>query len=119
MTVSGSVAANIKTEIQIHKPRPPPLPKVKKVGQILVKNGDEVIATVHAITQSEAPRAGFFGVLWTLGAAILTTVRHNRVTEPTPPKIEFPCRYPSKSWASPAMRFASMWSVSLSAMWQH
>lgn len=64
MTVSRSVAANIKTEIQIHKPLIGPLTQGQKVGQILVKNGDEVIATVDAITQSEAPRAGFFGVLW-------------------------------------------------------
>jgi D-alanyl-D-alanine carboxypeptidase (penicillin-binding protein 5/6) len=41
-----------------------PLAAGQKVGQILVKNGDQVVYTVDAVAQTEVPRAGFFGVLW-------------------------------------------------------
>lgn len=64
LTVARNVAANLKSEVQINEPLSAPIAAGQKVGQILVKNGDQVVYTVDAIAQSEVPRAGFFGVLW-------------------------------------------------------
>lgn len=64
MVVARNVAANLKTEVQIESPLIAPISAGQKVGQILVKNGDEVVYTVDAVAQAEVPRAGFFGVLW-------------------------------------------------------
>lgn len=64
MTIARNAAQNAKTEIHIQKPLIGPLAKGQKVGEILIKNSDTVLATVDAITQEEAPRAGLFGVIW-------------------------------------------------------
>jgi D-alanyl-D-alanine carboxypeptidase (penicillin-binding protein 5/6) len=64
LTVARNVAANLKSEVQIDNPLNAPLSAGQKVGQILIKNGDQVVYTVDAVAQTEVPRAGFFGVLW-------------------------------------------------------
>lgn len=64
MTVARNIAPNLKTEIQIEKPLMAPLAQGQKVGQILIKNGDDVIATIDAVAQIDVPRAGILGVLW-------------------------------------------------------
>lgn len=64
MTIARNAAQNAKTEITIQKPLIGPLAKGQKVGEIVIKDGDTVLATVDAVTQTEAPRAGLFGVIW-------------------------------------------------------
>ncbi len=64
LTVARNVAANLVSEVQIESPLIAPISAGQKVGQIVVKNGDQVVYTVDAIAKEEVPRAGFFGVLW-------------------------------------------------------
>lgn len=64
LVVARNVAANLTNEIQIDSPLIAPITAGQKVGQIVIKNGDQVIQTVDAIAQTEVPRAGFFGALW-------------------------------------------------------
>jgi D-alanyl-D-alanine carboxypeptidase (penicillin-binding protein 5/6) len=64
LVVARNVAANLTTDVQLESPLIAPISAGQKVGQIVVKNGDQVVYTVDAIAQTEVPRAGFFGVLW-------------------------------------------------------
>ncbi|HSC75278.1 MAG TPA: D-alanyl-D-alanine carboxypeptidase family protein [Pseudomonadales bacterium] len=64
LVVQRNVAANLTNEVQIDSPLLAPITAGQKVGQIVVRNGDQVIYKVDAIAQTEVPRAGFFGVLW-------------------------------------------------------
>jgi D-alanyl-D-alanine carboxypeptidase (penicillin-binding protein 5/6) len=64
LVVARNVVANLTNEVQIDSPLIAPITAGQKVGQIVVKNGDQTVYTVDAIAQTEVPRAGFFGVLW-------------------------------------------------------
>lgn len=64
LIVTRNIAANLTSEVHIESPLFAPLSAGQKVGQIVVKNGDQVVYTVDAVAQTEVPRAGFFGVLW-------------------------------------------------------
>ena len=64
LVVARNVAGSLTSDVQIDSPLMAPLAAGQKVGQILVKNGDQVVYTVDAVAQIEVPRAGFFGVLW-------------------------------------------------------
>lgn len=64
LVVARNVAATLTNEVQIDSPLIAPVAAGQKVGQIVIKNGDQVIDTIDAIAQTEVPRAGFFGVLW-------------------------------------------------------
>lgn len=64
MVVARNVAAGLTSEVQLESPLIAPISAGQKVGQIVVKNGDEIIETIDAVAQAEVPRAGFFGVLW-------------------------------------------------------
>lgn len=64
LVVARNVAANLKNEVQIDSPLIAPITAGQKVGQIVVKNGDQVVYTVDAVAQTEVPRGGFFSVLW-------------------------------------------------------
>jgi D-alanyl-D-alanine carboxypeptidase (penicillin-binding protein 5/6) len=64
LVVARNVAASLTHEVQLDSPLIAPITAGQKVGQILVKNGDQVIHSVDAVAQTEVPRAGFFGALW-------------------------------------------------------
>jgi serine-type D-Ala-D-Ala carboxypeptidase (penicillin-binding protein 5/6) len=64
LVVPRNVAANLTNEVQLESPLIAPINTGQKVGQIVVKNGDQVVYTVDAVAQAEVPRAGFLGVLW-------------------------------------------------------
>lgn len=64
LIVPRNVAANLTNEVQLESPLIAPITTGQKVGQIVVRNGEQVVYTVDAIAQTEVPRAGFFGVLW-------------------------------------------------------
>lgn len=64
LTVARHVAAALTTDVQLDSPLIAPIAAGQKVGQILVKNGDQVVYTLDAVAATEVPRAGFFGVLW-------------------------------------------------------
>ncbi len=64
LVVARNVAANLTNEIQIDSPLLAPITAGQKVGQIVVKNGEQVVYTVDAIAQTDVPRGGFFAVLW-------------------------------------------------------
>lgn len=64
LVVTRKVAANLQAEVTIDKPLQGPLAAGQKVGEIRLKNGDEVVYTVDAVTATEVARAGFFGVMW-------------------------------------------------------
>lgn len=64
LIVPRNVAANLTNEVQLESPLIAPINPGQKVGQIVVRNGDQVVSTVDAVAQTEVPRAGFFGVLW-------------------------------------------------------
>lgn len=64
LVVARNVAANLTNEVQIDSPLIAPVVAGQKVGQIVIKNGDQVIDTIDAVAQTEVQRAGFFGVLW-------------------------------------------------------
>ena len=64
LVVARNVAATLTNEVQIDSPLIAPIAAGQKVGQIVVKNGDTVIETIDAVTQTEVQRAGFFGALW-------------------------------------------------------
>lgn len=64
LIVARNVAANLTNEVQIDSPLIAPIAAGQKVGQIVIKNGDQVVHTVDAVAQTEVLRGGFFGVLW-------------------------------------------------------
>ena len=64
LVVARNVAANLTNEVQIDNPLLAPIAAGQKVGQIIVKNGDQVVYTVDAVAQTEVSRGGFFSVLW-------------------------------------------------------
>lgn len=64
LVVARNVAAKLTNEVKIDNPLMAPLSAGQKVGQIVIKNGDEVVYTVDAVAQTEVPEAGFFGALW-------------------------------------------------------
>jgi D-alanyl-D-alanine carboxypeptidase (penicillin-binding protein 5/6) len=64
LVVARNVAANLTHEVQLDNPLFGPISAGQKVGQIVVKNGDQVVYTVDAVAQTEVATAGFFGVLW-------------------------------------------------------
>src|SRR6478735_4095634 len=64
LVVQRNVAATLTHEVQIDSPMLAPIAAGQKVGQIVVKNGEQVIYTVDAVAQTEVPRGGFFSVLW-------------------------------------------------------
>jgi D-alanyl-D-alanine carboxypeptidase (penicillin-binding protein 5/6) len=64
LVVARNVAANLTNEVKIDSPLIAPVVAGQKVGQIVIKNGDQVIETIDAIAQTDVPRAGFFGALW-------------------------------------------------------
>ena len=64
MILPRNVAANLTHEVKLDSPLIAPLTAGKKIGQIIVKNGEEVVKTVDVVAKEEVQRAGFFGALW-------------------------------------------------------
>lgn len=64
LVVARNVAASLTHEVQIDKPLFAPLTAGQKVGQIVVKHGDQTLDTVDVVAQTDVPRAGFFSALW-------------------------------------------------------
>ena len=64
MILPRNVAANLTHEVKLDSPLIAPLTAGQKIGQIVVKNGEEVVKTVDVVAKEEVQRAGFFGALW-------------------------------------------------------
>ncbi|MEZ5540313.1 MAG: D-alanyl-D-alanine carboxypeptidase family protein [Pseudomonadales bacterium] len=64
MIVPRNVAASLTHEVKIDSPLIAPITAGQKVGQIVVKNGEEVLKTIDVVAKEEVQRAGFFGAMW-------------------------------------------------------
>lgn len=64
VVVSRQVAARLQPEIVLDKPLQAPLTAGQKLGEVQLKDGDNIVYRVDAVASADVPRAGFFGVLW-------------------------------------------------------
>lgn len=64
LVVTRQVAANLQAEVSLDKPLQGPIAAGQKLGEIRLKNGEEVVYIVDAVAAAEVPRAGIFGVMW-------------------------------------------------------